>query len=116
MRARMATMRMRRKKHRKPMMDQRRIWRTEGIVLESVKIGQYISDMKNPIMAKQMQRQAMYPKRRLYCNKRRISKLNINESAACGFRPKKGINIARHCVNGYCITATPAKSVTYVSF
>jgi hypothetical protein len=34
MRARMATMqmRMKRKKHRKPMMDQRRIWRTEGIV------------------------------------------------------------------------------------
>jgi len=34
---------MRRKKHRKPMMDQRRMWTTEGIVLESVKIGQYIS-------------------------------------------------------------------------
>jgi hypothetical protein len=34
--ARMATMQMqmqmRRKKHRKPMMDQRRLWRTEGIV------------------------------------------------------------------------------------
>jgi len=47
MSARMATMRiwMRKKKHRKPMMDQRRMWRTEGIVLESVKIGQYISDM-----------------------------------------------------------------------
>jgi hypothetical protein len=46
MRARMATMRMsRRKKHRKPMTDQRRMWRTEGIVLESVKIGQYMSDM-----------------------------------------------------------------------
>jgi hypothetical protein len=43
--ARMATMRMRRKKHRKLMMDQSRMWRTEGIVLESVKIGQYISDM-----------------------------------------------------------------------
>jgi len=41
----MIQMRMRRKKHRKPMMDQRRMWRTEGIVLESVKIGQYISDM-----------------------------------------------------------------------
>jgi hypothetical protein len=41
----MATMRMRRKKHRKPMMDQPRMWRTEGIVLESVKIGQHISDM-----------------------------------------------------------------------
>jgi len=37
---------MRRNKHRKPMMDQRRLWRTEGIVLESVKIGQYISDIK----------------------------------------------------------------------
>jgi hypothetical protein len=36
---------MRRGKHRKPMMDQCRIWRTEGIVLESVKIGLYISDM-----------------------------------------------------------------------
>ena len=38
-------MRMRMNKHRKLMMDQRRMWRTEGIVLESVKIGQYISDM-----------------------------------------------------------------------
>jgi hypothetical protein len=40
MRGRMATMRMRmrRKMHRKPMMDQRRMWRTEGIVLEIVKI------------------------------------------------------------------------------
>jgi hypothetical protein len=27
-------MRMRRKKHREPMMDQRRTWRTEGIVRE----------------------------------------------------------------------------------
>jgi len=42
-----ATMRMgmRRNKHRKPMMDQRRMWRNEGIVLDSVKIGQYISDI-----------------------------------------------------------------------
>jgi len=45
MRARMATMRMRRKKHRKPMLDQLRMWRTECIVPESVKIGQYISEM-----------------------------------------------------------------------
>jgi len=54
MRATMATMRMQiwRKKHRKPMTSQRRIWRTEGIVLEaegivleSVKIGHYISDL-----------------------------------------------------------------------
>jgi hypothetical protein len=42
MRARMAAMRMRRKKHRKLMMDQCRMWRTEDIVLESVKIGPYI--------------------------------------------------------------------------
>jgi hypothetical protein len=44
---RMLTMRlpMRRKYHRKPMMDQCTMWMIEGIVLESVKIGQYISDM-----------------------------------------------------------------------
>jgi len=65
----MMQMWMRRKKHRRPMMDQCRIWRTEGIVLESVKIGEYISDLQNTIMAKQMQRQAMYPKRRLFRNK-----------------------------------------------
>jgi hypothetical protein len=45
----MATMRMWMqmmwKKYCKPMMDQRRMWRTEGIVLESVKIEQYISDL-----------------------------------------------------------------------
>jgi len=34
-----------RKKHRKPMMDQRRMWRTEGIVLESLKISLYLSDL-----------------------------------------------------------------------
>jgi len=45
-----------------------------------------------------------------------ISKLNINESAACGDRPKKGIHIARRCVNCYSITAAPAKSVTHMSF
>jgi len=47
MSARMATMRMRmrRNKHCKPMMDQRRMWRTKGIVLESVKIRLYISDV-----------------------------------------------------------------------
>ena len=60
----MATMqiRMRMKKHRKPMMDQHCMWRTEGIVLESVKMGHSISDMQNTIMVKQMQWQAMYPK------------------------------------------------------
>jgi hypothetical protein len=64
MSARMPMMRiqMRWKKHRKPMMDQRRMWRSEGIVLEGVKIGQYISDVSNTIKVKQMQRQAMYPK------------------------------------------------------
>jgi len=36
---------MRRKKHRKPMMDLRRIWINKRIVLDSVKIGQYISDL-----------------------------------------------------------------------
>jgi hypothetical protein len=36
----MMRMPMRRNKHHKPMMDQRGMWRTEGIVLESVKIGQ----------------------------------------------------------------------------
>jgi len=63
MSARMVTMQMlmRWKMHCKPMMNQHRMWRTEGIVLESVKIGQYISDLLNTIMAKQMQRQAMYP-------------------------------------------------------
>jgi hypothetical protein len=45
MSARIVTRRMRRKKHRKPMTDQRRMWRTKGIVLETVKIGQYISDL-----------------------------------------------------------------------
>ena len=34
-----------RTKHCKPMMDRHRMWRTHGIVLDSVKIGQYMSDM-----------------------------------------------------------------------
>jgi len=43
----MATMQiqMRRKNNHKPMMDKCTLWRTEAIVLESVKIGQYVSDM-----------------------------------------------------------------------
>jgi len=47
MRAKMVTMQMQlsRKKYRKPTMNQRRMWRTERIVLESVKIGLYISDL-----------------------------------------------------------------------
>jgi hypothetical protein len=44
------------------------MWRTVGIVPEQVKIGKNISDVKNTIMAKEMQPQAMYPKRRLYSN------------------------------------------------
>jgi hypothetical protein len=46
---------MRRKKHGMPIMDKHRMWRTEDIVLESVKIGQYISDLEKMIMPKQMQ-------------------------------------------------------------
>jgi hypothetical protein len=43
----METMRiqLRWKKHRKLMMDRRRLWRTEHVILQIVKIGQYISDM-----------------------------------------------------------------------
>jgi len=46
MSSRMAKMRMwmRRNNPRQQMMDQRRMWHTEGIVLECVKIGQYIPD------------------------------------------------------------------------
>jgi len=44
MSARMATMQtqLRRNMHCKPMMDQHRMWRSKGIVLESVKIDLYI--------------------------------------------------------------------------
>jgi hypothetical protein len=45
MRARMATMQVSRKKHRNPMMDHPRKWRTVGIVLEMAKIAQYISNL-----------------------------------------------------------------------
>jgi hypothetical protein len=38
-------LRMNSKKHHKPMMDQCRMWRTEGIVLERVKIRLNISDL-----------------------------------------------------------------------
>jgi len=65
---RMATMWMLRKEHRKATMDQPSMWRTEGRVLERVKIGEYISNLYNSTMLKQMQLQAMYPKRRLYCS------------------------------------------------
>jgi len=67
MRARMATMRMcmRRKKQSMQMMHQHRMCRTDSIVLESVKIEQYISDQYNAIMVKKMRWQVMYPKRSL---------------------------------------------------
>jgi hypothetical protein len=116
MRVRMATIRMRRKKHRKPMMDQRRIWRTEGIVLESVKIGKYISTCKIQKCRSKCNGKPCIRSEDCIAISDKISKLNINESVACGYRPKKGINIARRCVNGYCITATPAKSVIYMLF
>jgi hypothetical protein len=38
-------MRMRRNTHRKPMMEQRKMWRTERKVLDSMKIAMYISDL-----------------------------------------------------------------------
>jgi len=41
----MMRMRMRRNKHRKPMMDQHIMWRTKGIVLDRVKIRLYITDL-----------------------------------------------------------------------
>jgi len=43
----------------------------------------------------------------IYCN---------SGDVKCGDRPKKGINIARRCVNGYSRTAAPPKSVTHMSF
>jgi hypothetical protein len=45
MRSRMAMLRISRKKHRKPTIDQHRMCKTEGIVLESVKIERYIADL-----------------------------------------------------------------------
>jgi hypothetical protein len=39
-----------------------------------------------------------------------------SREAKCGTWPEKGLNITRHCVNGYSKTATPGKSVTHVSF
>jgi len=45
-----------------------------------------------------------------------IPKLDINDSVACGYRLEKSINFPRGCVNGYIITAAPAKIVTHISF
>jgi hypothetical protein len=48
------------------MMEHRRMWRRESIVLENVKIGSYISNQWNMIIAKQMQWTVMYSKWILY--------------------------------------------------
>jgi len=87
MTATMATMwmRKRRKKHGKLLMDQRRMWRTDGTVLEGVKIGQYISDLKNTIMAMQMQRHAMHLKRKLHCTELQLFKAK-HIRGECGIR------------------------------
>ena len=45
MRARMSRMWTRRMKHHKPTLNQRRMWMTEGIALDGVNIGKYISDL-----------------------------------------------------------------------
>ena len=45
MRVSLARMRMSTKKHRKPTIDQCTGWRIEGIVLETVRIELYISDL-----------------------------------------------------------------------
>jgi len=89
MRARMATMRMcmRRKKQSMPMMDQHRMCRTDSIVLESVKIEQYISDQYNTIMVKKMRWQSCIRSEASIALSDNISKLNIyGESATCNIR------------------------------
>ena len=106
---------MRRKKHRKPMMDQRRMWRSEGVVRECedwtvyFRYVQYVNVEANATASDVSEAKTI-------AISGKISKLNIVESAVCGYRPKKGINITRRCVNGYSITAAPAKSVTHMSF
>jgi hypothetical protein len=42
----------------------------------------------------------------MYSNRREVK---------CSYRPKRGINIDRRCVNGYSITAAPVESVTHLS-
>jgi hypothetical protein len=75
-----------------------------------------------------MQWQSMYPKQRLNCNKWQHLKakhymVTVRHPIYCNSReekcstwPEKDINIARHCVDGYCISAATAKSVTHMSF
>ena len=50
------------------------MWRTKGIVLENVNIEQYITELKNMIIPKQMQWELMYPNCRLYSNERQSFK------------------------------------------
>jgi len=52
---------------RKPMIHQPWLWSTKGIVLESMKIEQYVSGQGKMILAKQVQLQAMHPQWRLNC-------------------------------------------------
>jgi hypothetical protein len=109
-------------------MHQHKMWGIEGTVLESVKIRQYISDLLNTIMTKQMQQQAMYPNQRQYCNKwhhlkgkhiwgrlRHPIQSNSGE-VKCGTWREQRIHIARCCFNRCSISAATAKSVTHVSF
>jgi len=148
-------MRKRRKKHRKPMMDQRRMWKThlgtsdvdehEGedgndadTDAEEESSQAHDGSMQNMEdwghSTRECEDWTVYFRHVKYVNGEanatasdvsavktiaisdKISQLNINDSAVCGYRPNKGINIARRCVNGYSITAAPAKSVTHVSF
>jgi len=39
-----------------------------------------------------------------------------SREAECGTWPEKGVNIGRHCVDSYSITAAPARSITHMSF
>jgi len=67
----MATMEIpiRRMMNCKPMIDQHGMWMTEGIVLGSVKIDQYISDMENTIVLKKILWPVLSPKKTRYFNK-----------------------------------------------
>jgi hypothetical protein len=60
---------MRRSNYCKLMMYQHRMWRTDHIVQVIIIIRVCVSDLQNMIIAKRVQRQAIYPKQRMYCNK-----------------------------------------------
>jgi hypothetical protein len=74
-----------------------------------------------------MQRRAMYRGKDCIVISDKISKLNIygrvwhpinsnSGEVKSGTWPVKGINNAKHWVNGYNVSGAPAKSVTHVSF